>query len=173
VAVAVDVDVGLGGADVGDVPVEPPIMTAPVLDPAAVPVAVPPIVPVHAAPTGQHATFPAASLAQTWFVGQHAPLLPRDPQLLYPPGHPCRLNSFTEKSLYSRGLMYWEKSSNDAAAADSMAAKEVRAKARISHQMRDSFGRSVGPHDDFNRSCVRPRTSMISSDEYLESYWRR
>lgn len=82
-----------------DVPVEPPTITAPVLDPTPVPGAVPLIVPVHNARTGQHATFPAESRAQTWFVGQQAPLFPSAPQFVNPPGHPCRLNNLGEKSV--------------------------------------------------------------------------
>ncbi len=62
--------------DVVVVPVDPPTRIPPVLDTVFGPVAVPPIVPVHAARMGQHATFPAASRAQSWFVGQHALLFP-------------------------------------------------------------------------------------------------
>lgn len=52
------------GPDCAGVPVEPPRSTGPVLAVPG-PVAVPPIVPVQAARIGQHATFPAASRAQT------------------------------------------------------------------------------------------------------------
>lgn len=79
--------------------VDPPTRTPPVLDLVLRPVAAPPIVPVHDARTGQHATFPAASRAQTWFAGQQAPLFPNAPQFVKPAGHPCRLNSLCEKSL--------------------------------------------------------------------------
>jgi hypothetical protein len=41
------------------------------------PVAVPAIVPVHDAPEGQHATFPASSRAQLAFCGQHIDSAPR------------------------------------------------------------------------------------------------
>lgn len=41
------------------------------------PVAVPAIVPVHSAPEGQHAMFPASSRAQLAFCGQHAEPAPR------------------------------------------------------------------------------------------------
>ena len=95
-----DVTDGPDCADVATVPVDPTLIIAPVLDLALPPAVVAaPIVPVHAARTGQHATFPAASRAQTWFVGQQAPLFPSAPQFVYPPGQPCRLNSLSEKSV--------------------------------------------------------------------------
>jgi hypothetical protein len=73
------------GVDIA--PVEPPMRTPPVLDPVLTPVATGLIVPVHDARTGQHATFPAASRAQTWFAGQQAPLFPKAPQFVKPAGH--------------------------------------------------------------------------------------
>jgi hypothetical protein len=88
-----------GPACVDIAPVDPPMTIAPVLDPVLGPVVAPAIVPVHDARTGQHATFPAASRAQTWFAGQQAPLFPSAPQFEKPPGHPCRLNSRSEKSV--------------------------------------------------------------------------
>jgi hypothetical protein len=92
--------VAVASPDCVDVaPVDPPMRTPPVLDPVVAPVAAPPIVPVQDARTGQHATLPAASRAQTWFAGQQAPLFPNALQFVKPPGHPCRLNSLCEKSL--------------------------------------------------------------------------
>lgn len=98
VAGADDVGEAPDGAGVADVADEAPMRTGPVLVPVLDPDPAAPIVPVHAAPTGQHATFPAASLAQTWFDGQQAALLPCAWQLLYPPGQPCLLKSRREKS---------------------------------------------------------------------------
>lgn len=99
VAVTADVTTGPDCVGTAEVPVDPPTIIAPVLDPTAVPSPVPPIVPVHNARTGQHATFPAESRAQTWFVGQQAPLFPSAPQFVNPPGHACRLNNLGKKSV--------------------------------------------------------------------------
>lgn len=65
VAITDEVTDGPDCVDIALAPVDPPMRMPPVLGPVLGPVAVPPIVPVHAARTGQHATFPAASRAQT------------------------------------------------------------------------------------------------------------
>ena len=84
----------LDGPDVTDgEPLVVPPRTNPPVVVAAAPPSAPGIVPEHAEPTGQQATFPPESLVQIWFVGQQAPLFPCAAQFEYPPGQPWRLKS--------------------------------------------------------------------------------